>query len=291
MPVSAADPCQQPGADHRRPRLRRDLRRPGQQRAAQHGDRGVGARRPHQDRSAVVPEPAAEPAQRPARTQCDDGEQHGRRQQREHAERLTRQHERDLVRGEPQRDGRGEGPVERQPVARGPADGRGGRNEKRIARQHRPRRGGTQDPQPGDAVGLGGDVSVAAGRPAGARGGSRRSASQRRAARRRRHAEGDARASCGSTPQRSTVSTRRWDQCCSSGTVGRARVCSSSDARWADAGRYGSGPGTAGSSAAGGNDPVPDTARCEPVPSGAAEGEPLWNNPAPDNAPGSATAR
>ena len=150
-------PCEQPGPDHRRPRLRRDLRRPGQQRAAEHGDRGVRARRPHQDRSAVVPEPAAEAPQRPACTQRDDGEQHGRRQQREHAERLARQHERDLVCGEPERDGRGEGPVERQAVARGPADGRGGRNEERVAREHRPHRGGAQDPQPGDAVGLGGD--------------------------------------------------------------------------------------------------------------------------------------
>ena len=43
-----------------------------------------------QHRAAVVPEPAAEPAQRPAGAQRDDREQHRRRQQREHAERLAR---------------------------------------------------------------------------------------------------------------------------------------------------------------------------------------------------------
>ena len=145
---------EQAGADHRRPRLRRHLGRPGQQGAAEHGDRGVCAGDPDQDRPAVVPEPAAEAPQRPPGAQRDDGEQHGRGQQREHAERLARQHERDLVRGQPERDGRREGTVERQPVARGPTHGRGGRHEQRVARQHRAQRGGTEDPQPDDAVGL-----------------------------------------------------------------------------------------------------------------------------------------
>ena len=54
--------------------------------------------------------------------------------------------------------------------------------------------------------------------------------------------------------------------------------------RSADPGRYGSGPDTAESSAAGGNDPVPETARCEPVPSGADGRGTIWNNPVPDTA-------
>ena len=128
--------------DHRRPRLGRHLGGARQQGAAQHRDGRVRARDRRQHRATVVPEPAAEPAQRPAGAQRDDGEQHRRRQQREHAERLAREHERDLVGGQPQRDGRGEGAVDGQPVARGQHDRRRSRHEQRVAGQHRAQGGG-----------------------------------------------------------------------------------------------------------------------------------------------------
>ena len=203
--------------------------------------------------------------------------------------------------------GRRRRPRRGQAVARGPADGRGGRNEQRVARQHRPDRGGTQDRSRATPSGWVGRVG---GREVG--GGARRphrSALQRPAPWRRRHA--DVRWPCGFSADgaRQRVSTvtlnvcrpGRWGWC---GCARRRGPTMPLDRPRRPAGRRRP------------DRPDPDAARCEPcampdppdggerpradrrrnypVPTGTARCVPVPVGPASERsraAPGSGTAR
>ena len=75
-----------------------------------------------------------------------DHDDHHRRHERQHAEGLAAERQRDLVRGQPQRDRSGERRVGRQPAARAHHhDGDGG-HEHRVAEQDRAHGGGEQHP-------------------------------------------------------------------------------------------------------------------------------------------------